>query len=48
MITGDPTFLSKYEEGQQRYSQLLNALRELVPLQTSEYGLIEAINTELI
>ncbi|WP_082909016.1 CHASE3 domain-containing protein, partial [Chloroflexus islandicus] len=47
LITGDPTFLEKYENGQKRYATLLNELKQLVPSQTTEYALIEEIDKEL-
>ncbi len=47
LITGDPAFLSKYEEGQQRYDQMIRELKTLVPAQKSEYALIEELDNEV-
>lgn len=47
LITGDPVFLDKYEEGQQLYSQLLSELKQQVSPGTAEYALIENIDSEL-
>ncbi|MDW8404180.1 methyl-accepting chemotaxis protein [Chloroflexus sp.] len=46
LITGDPVFLDKYEEGQQLYSQLLSELKKQVSTGTAEYALIENIDSE--
>ncbi|WP_298816224.1 methyl-accepting chemotaxis protein [Chloroflexus sp.] len=47
LITGDPTFLDKYESGQKQYNDLLAELRDIVPDQTIGYQLINEIDDEV-
>lgn len=47
LITGDPTFLEKYENGQKRYNTLFEQLKQLIPPDTLEYGLLEEVDREL-
>ncbi len=46
LITGDPAFLEKYEKALAWYGDLRAELRNLIPAQTPEYQLLEAIDQE--
>ncbi len=46
LITGDPTFLEKYEKALAWYGDLRAELRNLIPAQTPEYQLLEAVDQE--
>ncbi len=46
LITGDPIFLEKYEKALAWYGDLRAELRNLIPAQTPEYQLLEAIDQE--
>lgn len=48
LITGDPTFLEKYENGQKRYSALFEELKGLLPAGTTEASLLEDLDRELM
>lgn len=47
LITGDPTFLEKYENGQKRYNALFEELKNLLPAGSTEASLLADIDHEL-
>ncbi|WP_298490528.1 CHASE3 domain-containing protein [uncultured Chloroflexus sp.] len=47
LITGDPTFLEKYENGQKQYNALFEELKNLLPAGTTEASLLADIDHEL-
>ncbi|GIV88152.1 MAG: chemotaxis sensory transducer [Chloroflexus sp.] len=47
LITGDPAFLEKYENGQKRYQTLREELNTLIPSNNPNYALIQQIDQEL-